>query len=250
MTGVRVRVGAWVAATTLVLAGCGGADGEGAAAAAGAAATAGGLGEASEVLTVACSDEGIEVEGRRVIAGPDGVHLDVRSLPADGTTVELASVSAGGVGKQAGSLGGAHEVGSRVIDTVTPGQVLVRCYPDHGPRHFQSAEQDPESLPIQVVGPDANWAPIPDLDCSGPVAHVIYDHAAAPSEVGETVHPLVDTAAADLGQSRDDIEIFGFGDGRRRWAGVRKEGVFVTVASYVADGEGWRITGATSCDSS
>lgn len=196
----------------------------------------------TDVLEVSCAEHGTVVTTPRVRAQPDGVHLRIVALPGDGTSVELA-------GSEVERRGGAHRAGDSVIDTVGPGDVLVRCYPDGGPRHFLSAADDPESVAIEIVDADGHWRDPGDLECrTDLVQSTIYDYAADETiDDREEKPPLEVVASERFAQPGGEIEIAGYEQADRRWVRLSQDGRVVALARYSNEGGTWVVHSIHAC---
>lgn len=200
----------------------------------------------ADVLPVSCEDGVLSIGVERVRVHADGLHVQVAELPDRGTSVEIRSPDDPDL-LEIGSGGAAHDTGLTVLDTVAPGTVLVRCYPDDGPRHMLSISDDDETMSVEIVDDGGHWAEPERLDCGGVVAHMIPDYGAPPAPPAEPVEPLaraVDTA----GREGAEVRTYGYPAGTTRWASVAIDSRIVSRSSYVRDGTGWRVVGSTGCE--
>lgn len=202
----------------------------------------------ADVLTVSCRQGAIRVGAARVRTKADGLHLHVLALPHDGTSVEVSNSRQGIDGRLLGGLGGASSLGVTVIATVAPGEILVRCYPDEGPRHFQSADEDAQAVTVEVVDQANHWRELPRSGCDA-MGVAIYDHFTKPNPGdGPPTIALEEVAASDLNQPREIIRTFGYENADIRWAGVIRANRLTTFGSYQRHGDSWRLKSTTSCD--
>lgn len=214
-------------------------------------------GPVAEVLEVSCGalGEAVEVAGRRVRARPDGVLVRVARLPGDGTSVEVSQLGESGVPSARGRVvEGAYDTGDVVLDRVAPGRALVRCYPDEGPRHMMSAEEDRESVEIEIVDPGGHFRGAHPLECTTDLRqNTVIDYAAPvgpQAEDGDRAVSALSEAAvrADLlVVPGDGVRIAGYPNARNRVAEITRDGRVVIVAGYRIQGGAWILGGYEAC---
>jgi hypothetical protein len=204
-------------------------------------------GDAAGLLSVRCVDDEVRVDGDRVRTRPDGVHIRVEELPDDGTTVELANADASAV-PLGGGGGGVGGIGVTVLDTIAPGPVLVRCFPDDGPRHFLTAHDDENSVVVEVVDEGGHWRSPVNWTCE-PTGYLVFDYG-GPSNVREReqARQLVDAASTHLGVPPEAVQTFGYERGRWRWAGVVQDSTLEVLASFKDTGGVWLVQTSTRCE--
>lgn len=204
-----------------------------------------------EVLDVRCDDGDLHLGSNRVRTHPDGVHVHVRELPDDGTTVELTNVDPPDAPMGGGGRGGAYEVGIAVLNMVAPGPVLVRCYPDAGPRHFLSAHEDADSVVVEVVDEVGHWRWPDGGACDSMVSGTIFDYGVGglpDVDEREQLGQLDQAAAMHLGLAPEAVQTFGYEQGTWRWAGVVQDGKLEALASFENVGGIWRVQTSSRCE--
>jgi hypothetical protein len=205
-------------------------------------------GDLAGVLAVRCVDGEVQVDSDRVRTRPNGVHIRVEELPEDGTTVELANTDASAA-PPGGGRGRAGGIGVTVLDTIAPGPVLVRCFPDDGPRHFLPAHDDDTSVAVEVVDEGGHWRSPGSWTCEYSETFLVFDYG-PPPDVRERQHvpQLVDAASTHLGVPPEAVQTFGYERGTWRWAGVVQDSTLEALTSFKDTGGVWLVQTSTRCE--